>query len=95
MKRVSAFRALGILCAAGLAGAGNAAVPVEAYGNIEAVRLAQLQMMANALKAAGVRHQLITLDSEDHWLSSSATRIRMLTEIEKFLAANLGAKPTN
>jgi dipeptidyl aminopeptidase/acylaminoacyl peptidase len=47
-------------------------------------------MMANALKAAGKPYQLIALDSEDHWLSSSATRVRMLSEIEKFLAINLG-----
>ena len=52
----------------------------------------QSQMMANALKAAGKPFQLISLEGEDHWLSSSATRIRMLSEIEKFLAANLGSK---
>lgn len=52
----------------------------------------QSQMMANALKAAGKPFQLISLEGEDHWLSSSATRIRMLSEIEKFLAANLGSR---
>ena len=52
----------------------------------------QSQMMANALKAAGKPFQMIALEGEDHWLSSSATRIRMLSEIEKFLAANLGSK---
>jgi len=49
-------------------------------------------MMDNALSEAGVPHQLIRLDSEDHWLSSGATRIRLLSEIEKFLAANLATK---
>ncbi len=63
--------------------------------NDSVVPIAQSQMMANALKGAGAPHQFITLDSEDHWLSNSATRIRMLTEIEKFLGANLGAKPAN
>jgi dipeptidyl aminopeptidase/acylaminoacyl peptidase len=61
--------------------------------NDSVVPIAQSQLMANALKAAGAPHQFITLDSEDHWLSSGVTRIRMLTEVEKFLAAHLGAKP--
>ena len=60
--------------------------------NDSVVPFAQSQMMDNALTAAGAPHQLITLDSEDHWLSSSTTRIRMLSEIEKFLAANLAPK---
>ena len=60
--------------------------------NDSVVPFAQSQMMDNALSAAGVPHQLISLDSEDHWLSSGATRIRLLSEIEKFLAANLAAK---
>lgn len=60
--------------------------------NDSVVPFAQSQMMDNALKAAGVPHQLVTLDSEDHWLSSSVTRTRMLSEIEKFLAANLAQK---
>jgi len=61
--------------------------------NDSVVPFLQSQMMANALKASGKPCQLITLDSEDHWLSSSVTRVRMLTEIEKFLAANLGGSP--
>jgi len=60
--------------------------------NDSVVPFAQSQMMDSALSAAGVSHQLITLDSEDHWLSSGATRIRLLSEIEKFLAANLAPK---
>jgi dipeptidyl aminopeptidase/acylaminoacyl peptidase len=60
--------------------------------NDSVVPFAQSQMMENALKAAGVPHQLVTLDSEDHWLSSSVTRTRLLSEIEKFLAANLAPK---
>jgi dipeptidyl aminopeptidase/acylaminoacyl peptidase len=60
--------------------------------NDSVVPFAQSRMMANALKAAGVPHRLITLDGEDHWLSSGTTRIRMLAEIEKFLATNLGTR---
>jgi dipeptidyl aminopeptidase/acylaminoacyl peptidase len=60
--------------------------------NDSVVPFAQSQMMDNALSEAGVPHQLISLDSEDHWLSSGATRIRLLSEIEKFLAANLATK---
>ena len=63
--------------------------------NDSVVPFAQSEMMANALKAAGKPYQLMTLEGEDHWLSSSATRIRMLSEIEKFLAANLASKPAN
>jgi dipeptidyl aminopeptidase/acylaminoacyl peptidase len=59
------------------------------------VPFAQSELMANALKAAGKTYQLIPLQSEDHWLSSSATRVRLLSEIEKFLAVNLGSKPHN
>jgi dipeptidyl aminopeptidase/acylaminoacyl peptidase len=60
--------------------------------NDSVVPFAQSQMMDNALSAAGVPHQFVTLDSEDHWLSSGTTRTRMLSEIEKFLAANLAPK---
>jgi dipeptidyl aminopeptidase/acylaminoacyl peptidase len=60
--------------------------------NDSVVPFDQSQMMANALKAAGKPYELIPLEGEDHWLSTSATRIRMLSEIEKFLAANLAAK---
>jgi dipeptidyl aminopeptidase/acylaminoacyl peptidase len=74
--------------------AGNFRAPVLLLhgSNDSVVPFAQSQLMANALKAAGKPHQLITLDSEDHWLSGSVTRIRLLTEIEKFLAAHIGAK---
>ena len=74
--------------------AGKIRVPVLLmHGSDDSVvPFSQSQMMANALKSAGVPHQLITLDSEDHWLSGSATRIRMLSEIEKFLATNLGSR---
>ncbi len=56
------------------------------------VPIAQSEMMARALKEAGKPFQFVTLDKEDHWLSNSATRVRLLSEIEKFLAANLAGK---
>jgi dipeptidyl aminopeptidase/acylaminoacyl peptidase len=75
----------------------NARAPILLLhgSNDSVVPIAQSQMMANALKEAGAKYQFITLDSEDHWLSNSVTRIRMLSEIEKFLAANIGAKSAN
>lgn len=36
-------------------------------------------------------HQLIELPGEDHWLSRSETRIRVLTEMERFLKQHLPA----
>jgi len=35
----------------------------------------------------------VALDGEDHWLSQSGTRVRMLKELEKFLSAQLGRSP--
>lgn len=72
----------------------NVRVPVLLIhgSNDSVVPFSQSQMMDGALTAAGVPHQLIALDSEDHWLSASATRTRLLSEIEKFLAANLPAR---
>lgn len=45
----------------------------------------QSRRMADALKAAGKPHQLITLETEDHWLSREATRQRMLIEAVAFV----------
>jgi dipeptidyl aminopeptidase/acylaminoacyl peptidase len=74
--------------------AGNFRAPVLLIhgSNDSVVPFNQSQMMANALKSAGKPHQLVTLDSEDHWLSSSVTRVRLLKEMEKFLVASLGPK---
>lgn len=51
----------------------------------------QSRVMALALRNAGKTFELVELPGEDHWLSQSETRIRMLTEIERFLAKNLSA----
>lgn len=58
--------------------------------NDSVVPFAQTEMMANALKAAGKPCELVRLEGEDHWLSSGATRTKMLGEIEKFLGKHLG-----
>jgi dipeptidyl aminopeptidase/acylaminoacyl peptidase len=41
--------------------------------------------MADALRKAGKSVELVTLDGEDHWLSSSKTRLLMLTSLVAFL----------
>ena len=45
----------------------------------------QSQIMASALKKAGKSVELVTLEGEDHWLSSGATRLTMLTSTVGFL----------
>lgn len=42
----------------------------------------------NALRRAGKPVELLPLDDEDHWLSTAATRQRMLDETVRFLKAN-------
>jgi dipeptidyl aminopeptidase/acylaminoacyl peptidase len=44
--------------------------------------------MAKALKRAGKSVGMVTLDHEDHWLSSDATRLKMLEASTAFLEAN-------
>jgi len=58
------------------------------------VPISQSQRMARALKAAGKPYELIELPGEDHWMmTSSASRIRTLTELEGFLWKHIGAPP--
>ena len=57
------------------------------------VPIEQSRLMEHALRAVGKPVELIELPGEDHWLSQSATRIRMLTELERFLAKSLGTAP--
>ena len=49
----------------------------------------QAQVMIKALQAAGKAHTFVELPGEDHWLSRSESRIRVLTEMETFLARHL------
>ena len=48
----------------------------------------QSTLMADALKKAGKPVELVTLPSEDHWLSRGATRLQMLTAVVDFLEKN-------
>ncbi len=52
------------------------------------VPYAHTQAMASALKKAGKPYELVTLDGEDHWMSSSATRLQKLTAAITFLEKN-------
>ncbi len=45
----------------------------------------QSQVMASALKKAGKSVELVRLEGEDHWLSSGATRLTMLSSTVDFL----------
>lgn len=61
-----------------LHGVNDSVVPVE-----------QAREMAKALKSLSKPHTLIELPGEDHWLSRSESRTRVLTEMEAFLATHL------
>ncbi|WP_240504570.1 alpha/beta hydrolase family protein [Tsuneonella mangrovi] len=49
------------------------------------VMFKQSTLMADALKAAGKPYEFVTLDGEDHWLSRSETRDKMLEAAMKFV----------
>ena len=50
----------------------------------------QSEIMAKVLQKQGKAYELVRLDGEDHWLSRSETRTRMLQELERFLGQHLG-----
>lgn len=52
------------------------------------VPIEQSRIMERALRQAGKPVEFIELDGEDHWLSRSDTRERMLTETVRFLQAH-------
>lgn len=54
-----------------------------------AVPFEQSQIMAKAMDKAGKPYRFIEVGSEDHWLSSHQMRLRLLTEIDPFLAKHL------
>lgn len=78
-----------------------AASPARAADEIEApvlllhgiddtiVPATQSETMAAALEAAGKEYTFVQLAGEDHWLSRESTRVRVLLELEDFLAAHL------
>jgi dipeptidyl aminopeptidase/acylaminoacyl peptidase len=53
------------------------------------VRVEQSRRMADALKAANKPYELVVLEGENHYLTKSANRTRMLEALEAFLAKNL------
>jgi len=55
------------------------------------VPFSQSEKMYKALEAVNRPARLVRLPGEDHWLSRAETRIRMLTELEGFLAQHIGA----
>lgn len=55
------------------------------------VPIDQSRTMARALKSGGKKHEFIELEGDDHYLSTSVTRVRALRELEKFLSAHLPA----
>jgi dipeptidyl aminopeptidase/acylaminoacyl peptidase len=52
------------------------------------VPFAQSAEMEGALRRAGKSVELVTLKSEDHWLSRGSTRLEMLRATVDFLAKN-------
>jgi len=57
--------------------------------NDSVVPIEQSELMARRLADAQRPHRLVRLEGEDHWLTQAATRIRMLRELEAFLAGQL------
>lgn len=55
------------------------------------VPIEQSEMMADALTNAGKKVKFIRIAGDDHYLSFEQTRVRVLQEVEKFLAANIGS----
>ena len=54
------------------------------------VPITQSRRMLDRLRDAGKNVRFVELRGDDHWLSDAETRIRMLGELETFLAANIG-----
>jgi dipeptidyl aminopeptidase/acylaminoacyl peptidase len=58
------------------------------------VRIKQSELMYDALTDAHKDVQFIRFPGEDHYFTFADTRIRFLTEVEKFLAAHIGTAST-
>jgi len=54
------------------------------------VPIEQSEMMEAALRKAGKKVQFVRIDGDDHYLSLEQTRLRVLQELERFLAASIG-----
>ncbi len=53
------------------------------------VPIAQSELMAFELEKNHKQYTFVKLPGEDHWMSHAETRLRILREIDKFLATNL------
>ena len=61
------------------------------HGEADAtVRIDQSEIMERALRHAGKKVTFIRIEKETHYRQTSDTRIRWLTELEKFLKENIG-----
>lgn len=60
----------------------------------QTVPIAQSRRMRDALERAHKRVQYIEITGDDHHIDLAETRIKLLGEIEKFLAANIGSPAT-
>jgi dipeptidyl aminopeptidase/acylaminoacyl peptidase len=56
------------------------------------VPIAQSVLMEAALKQAGKKVEFVHVPGDDHYLRLEQTRLAVLHEVEKFLAANIGAE---
>lgn len=54
------------------------------------VRIEQSQIEYDALTQAHKKVEFVRFSGEDHYMAVADTRIRVLTELEKFLSANIG-----
>jgi dipeptidyl aminopeptidase/acylaminoacyl peptidase len=58
------------------------------------VPIAQSETMETALKRAGKKVEFVRVPGDDHHMMFAQTRLRILQEVEKFLAANIGPDVT-
>ncbi|HWY14254.1 MAG TPA: alpha/beta fold hydrolase [Rhizomicrobium sp.] len=56
------------------------------------VPIAQSELMEAALKQAGKKVEFVHVPGDDHYLRLEQTRLAVLHEVEKFLAANIGTE---
>ncbi|HTT83582.1 MAG TPA: S9 family peptidase [Rhizomicrobium sp.] len=54
------------------------------------VPISQSETMAAALQKAGKKFEFVRILGDDHYMTLNETRLRVLLEVEKFLAANIG-----
>jgi dipeptidyl aminopeptidase/acylaminoacyl peptidase len=71
--------------------AANVRAPILLLHGVQdtVVPILQSELMDRALTEARKPHAFVRLDGEDHWLSRSSTRQKVLAEIERFLGTHL------